>query len=401
VIKAATRDRRMKQRRPKRKRIDYVPTSQNDNDGHQEEHPQQRSQLNEVARRPGVLPSRVPKFSQVPQKERSEEMKMEGPSEKEAESQAPFCCAVCACCSGRKERVEMNRFYVFNWFELEAIPGCWHRRCCHGQYEIKSANFTLPLVHANMTIENILCNREQEKQESIPVLYELEWVTKGILINSYRTAKSQEAELYNNDKLETATQKLLTNEEYNNNIGRPYNDLKEQDIKPLTNSTENSTENEGITVLDCFAGIGIAILVLKKLNIKIKTIIHVEHDKLATHVYRWNHDSEYNTENRNDGIHHVFMKKFEKLVGVDQHDQERKFNRLWKKANGKPIDIVIGGPPCTDYSKVNAYRQGTKGEQGGYLVRFGKFIRSLELAQKRKFQKEKTFFSSGKCFAEW
>ena len=34
-------------------------------------------------------------------------------------------------------------------------------------------------------------------------------------------------------------------------------------------------------------------MALKRLNIAIKRIIHVEHDKVAKHVYRWNHDVNY------------------------------------------------------------------------------------------------------------
>jgi site-specific DNA-cytosine methylase len=40
----------------------------------------------------------------------------------------------------------------------------------------------------------------------------------------------------------------------------------------------------------------------------------------------------------------------------------------------KAIGIVLGGPPCIDYSAVNAYRKGVQGEQGQYLQRLGKLI---------------------------
>jgi hypothetical protein len=42
-----------------------------------------------------------------------------------------------------------------------------------------------------------------------------------------------------------------------------------------------------------FGGIGTSIVVLKRLGISIQKIIHVEHDKVATHVFRWNHDPSY------------------------------------------------------------------------------------------------------------
>ena len=49
---------------------------------------------------------------------------------------------------------------------------------------------------------------------------------------------------------------------------------------------------------------------------------------------------------------------------------------------------MCGGPPCVDYSTVNAYRKGTEGKQGKYLKKFGKFIRKLGKHQQDQFQKE-------------
>ena len=48
-------------------------------------------------------------------------------------------------------------------------------------------------------------------------------------------------------------------------------------------------------IKNLFGGIGSAIVALKRLNIAIQEIIHVEHDKVANHVYRWNHDDTYLT----------------------------------------------------------------------------------------------------------
>ena len=45
------------------------------------------------------------------------------------------------------------------------------------------------------------------------------------------------------------------------------------------------------------------------------------------------------------------------------------------------FDIIVGGPPCADYSKVNANRQGTAGKQGQYMIRFGELIRKIERLQ--------------------
>lgn len=39
---------------------------------------------------------------------------------------------------------------------------------------------------------------------------------------------------------------------------------------------------------------------------------------------------------------------------------------------------MLGGPPCVDFSKVNARRKGTDGKQGRYMIDFGLLIRKIE-----------------------
>ena len=62
-----------------------------------------------------------------------------------------------------------------------------------------------------------------------------------------------------------------------------------------------------------FAGIGSGIVSLKRLGINIKKVIHVEHDKIATLVYKQNHDSHYNPKLTPDGIQHVYFSSFEQV----------------------------------------------------------------------------------------
>jgi hypothetical protein len=46
-------------------------------------------------------------------------------------------------------------------------------------------------------------------------------------------------------------------------------------------------------------------------------VIHVEHDKVATHVYQHNHDRGYNPDLPRDGdIEHVYIEKFETLTNT-------------------------------------------------------------------------------------
>jgi hypothetical protein len=55
---------------------------------------------------------------------------------------------------------------------------------------------------------------------------------------------------------------------------------------------------------DMFGGIGGSIVALKRLNIGMSRIIHVDHDKIATHVHLWN--PSYNREFPAENIEHVY-----------------------------------------------------------------------------------------------
>lgn len=46
------------------------------------------------------------------------------------------------------------------------------------------------------------------------------------------------------------------------------------------------------------------------------------------------------------------------------------------------IDIVLGGPPCVDYSLANAQRQGVSGLQGSYMIRFGNLVTKIRHMQR-------------------
>jgi site-specific DNA-cytosine methylase len=48
------------------------------------------------------------------------------------------------------------------------------------------------------------------------------------------------------------------------------------------------------------------------------------------------------------------------------------------------IDIIIGGPPCADFSGLNAYGEGTKGAQGQLLPKFGELINAIQAHKKQQ-----------------
>jgi site-specific DNA-cytosine methylase len=65
-----------------------------------------------------------------------------------------------------------------------------------------------------------------------------------------------------------------------------------------------------------FAGIGSAIVSLKRLGVAMSRIIHCEHDKVASHVYKWNHDTDYNQAlPKEEGLscEHVYFESFEEV----------------------------------------------------------------------------------------
>ena len=65
---------------------------------------------------------------------------------------------------------------------------------------------------------------------------------------------------------------------------------------------------------DAFSGIGSGLLALKKVGLVIKKVIHIEWDKIATHVYRCNHDRNYASSANfadDDGIEHVYYNCFD------------------------------------------------------------------------------------------
>lgn len=72
-------------------------------------------------------------------------------------------------------------------------------------------------------------------------------------------------------------------------------------------------------VLDVFAGVGAAMVVLKRLGIGMSKVVHVEHDEIANHVVRHNHDHQHNSDVPDDGIEHVYLSTFEEMErNIDQ-----------------------------------------------------------------------------------
>ena len=131
-----------------------------------------------------------------------------------------------------------------------------------------------------------------------------------------------------------------------------------------------------IVILDVFSGIGSGIVALKRLGIDIKTVILCDHDKVANFVSMQNH--------KDDGINYVHeYNTFEKIrTNIDKILQEY-----------GPINLVLGGPPCQDFTGINGYRKGIDGSSGGHLVEFSDLI--LQKIKNHKYQGETHLFYLG------
>ena len=221
--------------------------------------------------------------------------------EEEIIKSVAFCCYTCACSPERIARVsQAEGMYI------QAGDGLLnHRRCCHGAYRV-DGNWAGPYEAASANFQNefledacslMVGASESPPQPPIPqLLFSHKEVHK-----KYDSLKRQEQELHNQDGLPEAASFCNTSPEYEKN--RLW----------FQSCLQDRQERKPLVVLDMFAGVGTALVVLKKLEIAIQKIIHVEHDKVATHVYQWNHDVTYNPDLDDDGIEHVYYSNFEEI----------------------------------------------------------------------------------------
>jgi hypothetical protein len=103
----------------------------------------------------------------------------------------------------------------------------------------------------------------------------------------------------------------FSTKEYVERILTPFNDMARK-------ITQGEEPRRNAVVLDLFGGIGTSLVCLKRNKIAIDKVIVVEHDKVAVHVYKSNHDSSYNEKLPDDGIKYIYINKFEEIY--DEHN---------------------------------------------------------------------------------
>jgi hypothetical protein len=283
----------------------------------------------------------------------------------ESKGRVGFCCAVCTCNAEEVEELLPagdDKDRVHRWF-ASGDGGVYHRRCCHGAFAMDTRDMHTEFENCQTQLYN-----EEDPPELEPVTSPDEWVTTTELEAAYITSRRQESKLYNEDGLEHPGSKLLTSDDYIHHVLNPFNSLK-QAIQQGT-----SPRRKGLVVVDAFAGVGTALVAMKRLGLPITKVIHIEIDKVATHVAKVNHpDIEFVGE----------IPKFDKNLVDTAESFCDKYG---------PVDIIVGGPPCVDYCSFNANAQGIDGQQGQYLPQFLKFIRRVEHYQKKKTKNHPLFF---------
>jgi hypothetical protein len=238
-----------------------------------------------------------------------------------------FCCYTCRCPADKEYYMPSADEGNVHQYIQSSPYSVYHRTCCHG-LEV------LPKNDEWASLYEAACERigepnysDQDDGNDYEEHSDFRWVTKMEIYDSYKTYKYQESAFYNADGDAHPLDRLLTHPDYMKGIVQPYEALckRAQEMK--------DADRPRVVVLDAFAGVGTGIVALKRLGIDIAKVIHVEHDKVATHVYRWNHDPTYNLDLPEDDIEHVFVEKWEQFEDnwralCDEHGRKYYFNAM-------------------------------------------------------------------------
>jgi hypothetical protein len=218
------------------------------------------------------------------------------PVEEIEEGMLGFCCHICRCDPESEDMLPEGEDGQVHRYIQSCDGGLYHRCCCHGLVSLDVAEWATLYEGAVDKIGEI-----DDKQDT-----KTRWVTNRELYAAYETAVKQESAFYNADGDAHPLDRLMTHEDYIDGIVKPFEHL-------LASVEAGKTPRRSAVVLDAFAGMGTGIVVLKRLKIDIAKIVHVENDKVSTHVYRWNHDPSYNPDLPKDDVEQVFVDGWEKL----------------------------------------------------------------------------------------
>jgi hypothetical protein len=282
-----------------------------------------------------------------------------------------FCCFVCKCPRGKHA------------LHYDGIIFKYHRTCCHGMEKLSQAfqspvgkiqnqiiyNDGAPVVNLEGSI--MRNGRDTLDPSSRPMAErQYNWEFEEYM-NKRESSARRELTIQGNESALPVPDQL-----------RWQHDGTSQAMRKFAACCKKRKDNPQLkkqaVVLDLFGGIGAATVVLKKLGIAMRKIIHVDHDPVAQHVYRSNHDTSYGVTTNEDGIKYV-CGLYERFEDVEQLCEDL------VRDHG-PVDLVIGGPPCQEYSGINAKRKGAASVKGRYMTAFPKLIQRIEQLNRELFE---------------
>jgi hypothetical protein len=109
------------------------------------------------------------------------------------EQRLAFCCFKCTCSDARRGRIPWNDKYI-----QASDDSLWHRRCCHDLVDSPWEDWLPPADQALLDAEPSDADYHLLGQETSD---EKQFDMK-LLIQKYRTAKTDESEMYNEDEME-------------------------------------------------------------------------------------------------------------------------------------------------------------------------------------------------------
>ena len=237
-----------------------------------------------------------------------------------------FCCYKCRCPENKEDFMPASDDGGVHRYIQSCEGALYHRSCCHGIQELPGEDFATLYEAARERIGE----DDDEDGNNYCQHSNVHSITREQIDKCYEMAKHEESNFYNADGDEHPDSRLFTNDNYVPSV------IKRYETRCTKVKKTEETNRRRAVVLDVFAGIGSAIVVLKRLGIDIAKVIHVEHDKVATHVYRWNHDRIYNPDLPEDGIEHVFVEKWE--------DFEKNWESLCEEHGRKLFQELVDFP---------------------------------------------------------
>ena len=281
-----------------------------------------------------------------------------GYAEEKEEKKIHFCCFDCKCSEERRAK-------YCNGVPFQASQDSfWHRTCCHKIRTVKSNS----VAEIDWAMQELSKRMSRETDETVAVVPKTRLLNLSEIEPIYCNYKTRQEAQTQNDNMGTPSPVgvLQTNNEY----------IRMQRLFEERRDTKAQERLRGAVVVDAFAGMGTGIVALKRLGIGIQAVVHVEKDRVASHVYRSNHDHFYDPSLEDDDIEHICYKDFAAFLKKGLLEIVDHFGR---------IDIVIAGPPCSDFSAVNGNREGLDGKHGKFMKYTAKLIKTLRDVQTTDF----------------